>query len=258
MQTIASSSENPRNLRIYTISLGAVGFLDIRLPYKMSWNLSLTAEGTGDYGYSMISANQVEKALHLPEGEATEGGGAFGLLCGLLMSLAITAFMAIGVCVYFLGPTFRQETVIMGVVVATWMLAYLIGAAVKDSVNLSDSAPSRSSYSDEENGEADGMGCVLALLQFIFGNIYVCTQGLLGRDGRDISPLATPIVTLMANQPSQSFDLTELFNQLRASGVECKPRPLRKVLAWLAKENWLHGSLESGYRINPARLQALQ
>ncbi len=199
----------------------------------------------------MISSNTVRQTLlaHQPS-TAPSAGEAWGLLFGLLTSLLGTALLT-AAGIFFLAPDrFYLQSLAASIGLA-WAVCAMLGYLIKDSMGLADplyaqaEKAQNSFFRRDQADEWMAAGCLVAILQFFCGSLWVCTSSLLRlafRPAPSLPLLAAPLLTVMINQCDRSFGISELQGLLEQAGVESHPAQLQGTLEWLAQGGWVIAS----------------
>ena len=209
-----------------------------------------------------LKANQVYQVLLEEfEGPASKDSPV-ALLFGVVFSMLIIAGIVLGAfCAMHLDIS---AGTLVGAIVAAWVLGYFLGKYFGQSQGYNDTVQrkvdSMSSWgaSRESQGEAQGLGCLLAILQFAFGGLYTGLNALFSgsSSGSDKKlRLATAIVTLIYNQPRESFSLDKISGSLQAAGLPTPPKPLQSALQALVSRNLIHGTPDLGYSCNASQVE---
>lgn len=199
----------------------------------------------------MISSKTVRQTLlaHQPS-TAPTAGEAWGLLFGLLTSLLATALLT-AAGVFFLAPGRFHPQPLAATIVLAWGVCAMLGYLIKDTMGLADpfyAQAEKAQNSFFRRDQADdwmAAGCLVAILQFCCGSLWVCTSSLLRlafRPEPTLPELAAPLLTVMVNQSDRSFGISELQGLLEQAGVESHPAQLQGTLDWLAQGGWVIAS----------------
>lgn len=206
----------------------------------------------------MIAAQEVQQILLArQERPPQQENNLLGLIFGLLMSLTLTGALVAWGLMWF-APEMASRRHLAFIIPTTWLICYCIGYLVKDTMGLADPFYEQANSAQDSwfrRDQADDWmmaGCLVAVLQFLCGSVYVCIHTLLGAASSPqpaIPALATPVLTLLANQSDREVSAAELYEVLRDSRLKVDQKHLHQTLQWLLQQRWIFTS-GSGYRAN--------
>lgn len=196
----------------------------------------------------VISSQLVRQTLvaHQPS-TGPSASEAWGLLIGLITSLLATALLA-AAGVFFLAPDRFHSQGLAATIVLAWGVCAMLGFLVKDTMGLADpfyAQAEKAQNSFFRRDQADdwmAAGCLVAILQFFCGSLWICTTSLLRlafRPAPSLPELAAPLLTLMLHQSDRSFGVSELQGVLEEAGMDSAPAQIQATLDWLAQGGWV-------------------
>lgn len=201
--------------------------------------------------------------------------GAFGApppkdnpLALLFMVCVSIASVAGLVWLIFFLAGYQASPAIQGIcVVSGWIFAFLFGRSVGDKAGLNDKQPTTSlgdgvvGSLTEKGGMMGGMGlgCVLAILQFLFGGLYNGIAALAGWNAPKIDMArAAAILRAIYNEPEKVLSLQAVAAALETRSLGTDRKGLFATLRKLVEKDLIRGNPQTGFTGNPAKVNRLR